>query len=113
LYSPDSGQSVSNATTSNISPTTISLSTTNSGSMPSNYSGSNPTSGTGYTVQNNKYCGGGSGGGNATSRSGHHSKYQQGLNNRASDLELMSNISDNDHLDNPKDDILAKEDFFT
>merc|ERR1712088_118247 len=95
LYSPDSGQSVSNATSSNISPSTISLSTSNSSTMPSNYSTSNPTSGTGYTVQNNKYCGGGSGGGNNASRSGHHNKYQQGLNNRASDLELMSNISDN------------------
>ena len=83
--------------------------------MPSNYSGSNTTSGGNYTLQNNKYCGGGSGGGNTTSRSGHHGKYQQGLNNRASDLELISNISDNDHLDNPKDDLnlLAKEDFFT
>ena len=83
--------------------------------MPSNYSGSNPTSGIGYTVQNNKYCGGGSGGGNSTSRSGHHSKYHQGLNNRASDLELISNLSDNDHLDNPRDDLnlLAKEDLFT
>ena len=111
LYSQDSGLNLSNTTSSNISPSTISLSTSNS-SLQSNYSGTS----SGFNVQGNKYSGGGSGGGNVSSRTGHHhSKYHQGLNNRTTDLELISNISDNDHIDNPIDDInvLAKEDFFT
>ena len=79
--------------------------------MPSNYSGSTTS---GFTTQGNKFSGGGLGGGNVA-RHGHHNKYQQGLNNRATDLELISNISDNDHIDNPMDDlnVLTKEDFFT
>ena len=110
LYCQDSGLNLSNVTSSNISPSTISLSTSNSSTL-SNY----PVSTTsGFTTQGNKFSGGGSGGGNVT-RHGHHNKYQQGLNNRTTDLELISNISDNDHIDNPIDDlnVLAKEDFFT
>ena len=113
LYSQDNGLNLSAATTSNISPSTISLSTSNS-SMQSNYSG--PTTSGGFTASSNTFSGGGSGGGiNISGRPSHHNKYQQGLNNRTADLDFIRNINDNDHIDNPIGDlnVIAKEDFFT
>ena len=111
LYSQDSGINLSTTTSSSsIPPSTISISTSNS-SLHSTYSG--PTSTGVFQTSGSKFTGGGSGGGNLSSRN--HGKYQQGLNNRTSDLELLSNLNDNDRIDNPMDDlnVLAKEDFFT
>ena len=113
LYSQECGINLSTTTSSSsIPPSTISISTSNS-SLHSTYSG--PTSTGVFQTSGSKFTVGGSGGGNLSSRTGHHSKYQQGLNNRTSDLELLSNLNDNDRIDNPMDDlnVLAKEDFFT
>ena len=111
LYNQDSGLNASAMTSSAIPPATISISTS-SNAILSNYSGS-PTSG--FSTSGNKFSGGGSGGGSSGTRTGHHNKYQQGLNNRPNDLEVIGNINDNNQIDNPMDDlsVISKQDFFT
>ena len=98
LYSQDNGLSVSSIASSAISPSTISMTNTNTSSFLSNYPVS-PTVIATTTNTTNFSVGGGSGGGNTATRRGHpgyQNKQQQSLNNRYTELDVDGDSNDND-----------------